>query len=210
VPAEVIQTIQVIVLGILGWLLPSILILGGFMKKEEKKVMVEAISEKLKKLDSTSLLFLDFKKIKGKEVADLRKSLKKDGVIYRVVKTDLLRIAARNVGVEIDPSVFRGNVAMAITSREPNELAKKFVEIKDKEENSMFDVKGGFVEGKWLTSVQIVELSKLPLKPVLVGKLLYFINSPLLRLVTVLSKPERDLVTVLGQVKDKKEQLNAA
>lgn len=180
------------------------------MKKEEKKVMIEEISEKLKELNKSSVLFVDFKRIKGNDIANLRKTLKGDGVVYRVVKSDLLRIAARNVGVEIDPQVFRGNVAMAITTGEPNDLAKRFVELKDKEENTMFAVKGGFVQGNWLNAAQVSELSKLPSKEVLLGKLLYLINSPLSRLVTVLSKPERDLVNVLNKVKENKEQLSAA
>ncbi|MGB9694429.1 MAG: 50S ribosomal protein L10 [Caldisericaceae bacterium] len=180
------------------------------MKKEEKKVMIEEISEKLKELDSTSVLFVDFKRIKGNDIANLRKTLKKNGIVYRVVKSDLLRIAARDVKVDMDPSVFKGNVALAITKGEPNELAKTFVDLKDKDEASLFEVKGAFVEGSWLNTAQVVELSKLPPKPVLVGKLLYLINSPLSRLVTVLSKPERDLVTVLNQVKENKEQLGAA
>ena len=54
-----------------------------------------------------------------------------------------------------------------------------------------------------------MELSKLPPKPVIVGKLLYLFNSPIQRLVTVLSKSERDLVTVLSQIKDKKESIAA-
>jgi len=36
---------------------------------------------------------------------------------------------------------------------------------------------------------------------------LYLMNSPLRRLVTVLKKPENDFVSVLSQIKDKKEQL---
>ncbi len=180
------------------------------MKKEEKKVMIQEISNILKTFESISLLFVNFKKIKGKDVANLRKKFRKDGITYRVLKTDLLRIAARDTGMDIDPAVFKGHVAMAITSGEPSELAKRFVELKDSEENTMFDIKGGFVEGKWLTATQIVELSKLPPKSVLVGKLLYLVKSPISRLVTVLLKPERDFVTVLSQIKDKKEQLSAA
>jgi Ribosomal protein L10 len=92
---------------------------------------------------------------------------------------------------------------------DPTELAKKFVEAKDADEKPFFEMKGGFVDGKYLNGAELVELSKLPPKPVIVGKLLYLLNSPIQRLVTVLSKPERDLVTVLNQIKDKKESIAA-
>lgn len=179
------------------------------MKKEEKKIIIEEIKAKLQEVEKTSLLFVDFGKVKANKVAELRKDFRKSGVYYRVLKADLLRIAFKELGYDSDSSLFRGNVALAAFPGDATELAKKFSEIKDEEANPIFKFKGGFVEGKWYGADRVVLLSKLPPKTVLIAQLLYLVNSPLSRLVTVLSKPQRDLVTVLSQIKDNK-QPNAA
>lgn len=179
------------------------------MKREEKRKIIDEIEEKLKMIKEQSVFFIDFKNIKANDITNLRKDFKLSGIYYRVVKNDLLRIACKELGVEVPANIFVGNVALAVSSMDPTELAKKFVEAKDADEKPFFEMKGGFVDGKYLTGAELVELSKLPPKPVIVGKLLYLLNSPIQRLVTVLSKPERDLVTVLNQIKDKKESIAA-
>jgi len=179
------------------------------MKREEKRKIIDEIEEKLKKINEQSVLFVDFKSIKANDIANLRKDFRSSGIYYRVIKNDLLRIACSELGVSLPKKVFTGNVALVVSSMDPTELAKKFVEAKDEGEKPLFEMKGGFVDGKYLEDEEIVELSKLPPKPVIVGKLLYLLNSPIQRLVTVLSKPERDLVTVLNQIKDKKESIAA-
>lgn len=179
------------------------------MKREEKRKIIDEIKEKLSLLDRESVFFVDFKSIKANDITNLRKEFKNSNIYYRVVKNDLLRIACKELNIELTPNIFKGNVALAVSTIDPTELAKKFVEAKDADEKPFFELKGGFVEGKFLTGSELVELSKLPPKPVIVGKLLYLMNSPIQRLVTVLSKPQRDLVTVLNQIKDKKENLAA-
>lgn len=181
------------------------------MKREEKRKILDEIKEQLAKINSATVMFVDFKSIKANEIAALRKSFKSGEayIYYRVVKNNLLKLACKELGISVGDNVFKGNVALVISSIDSTELAKKFVEAKAADETSLFELKGGFVEGKYLSGKELIELSKLPPKPVIVGKLLYLINSPIQRLVTVLSKPERDLVTVLNQIKDKKESLAA-
>jgi large subunit ribosomal protein L10 len=179
------------------------------MKREEKRKIIDEIEEKLKKINEQSVFFVDFKSIKANDITNLRKDFKLSNIYYRVVKNDLLRIACSELGVTVPQNIFFGNVALVVSSMDPTELAKKFVEAKDADEKPFFEMKGGFVDGKYLNGAELVELSKLPPKPVIIGKLLYLLNSPIQRLVTVLSKPERDLVTVLNQIKDKKESIAA-
>lgn len=179
------------------------------MKKEEKKVIIEEIKAKLQEVEKTSLLFVDFGRVKANEIAELRKDFRKSGINYRVVKADLLRIVFKELGYDSDSSLFRGSVAMAAFPGDATELARKFSEVKDEEGNPIFKFKGGFVEGKWYGADTIILLSKLPPKTVLIAQLLYLINLPLSRLATVLSKPQRDLVTVLNQIKDNKQHIAA-
>lgn len=175
------------------------------MKREEKRNIIDEVKEKLKLIDKQSVYFVDFKNIKGNSIADLRKNFKNSGIYYRVVKNDLLRIACKELGLNVGNDIFNGNVAVVSAQGDPTELAKKFVDLKDEEDKPFFEFKGGFVDGKYFSKDELVALSKLPPKPVIIGQLLYLLNSPIQRLVTVLSKPARDLVTVLDQIKNNKQ-----
>jgi len=177
------------------------------MKREEKRKIIDEIEEQLKKVASSNVFFVDFKSVKANDIANLRKDFRSSGIYYKVVKNDLLRIACAELNFKVPPDIFQGSVALVVSSMDSTALIKKFVEAKDADERPYFEMKGGFVDGNYLTSSELVALSKLPPRGVIVGKLLYLLNSPIQRLVTVLSKPERDLVTVLNQIKEKRESL---
>lgn len=176
------------------------------MNREEKRKVIEEIKSNLQKIDKTNLLFLDFKSTKGTEIAELRKSFKEEGIFYKVIKTDFLRIASQETGVKVGENIFKGPLAIAIQSGDPSLFAKRFVTLKTSEDKPLFEVRGGFIEGKWYQGEEIIRISELPSKGVLISQLLYLIKSPLSRLVTVLKKPEADFVGILNQIGSKKEQ----
>ncbi|MCX6087674.1 MAG: 50S ribosomal protein L10 [Caldiserica bacterium] len=177
------------------------------MNRGEKKRVLEELKDNLKNVESKNLIFVNFKDVKGNEISELRKSLKSDNILYKVVKTNLLQIAVRDLGLSVDESIFKGPAAIAINDGEASILAKKFADLKDAQDNQLFDIKGGLIGNRWYSGAEVIEISKLPPRDVILGKLLYLMNSPLRRLVTVLKKPENDFVSVLSQIKDKKEQL---
>ncbi len=178
------------------------------MKKEKKKEVIEEMTEKLK--GQKNLLIVDFSGIKANDVANFRKEIKREGIYYKVVKANLLRIAFKNAGFEADESLFEGPVGVALHESDPVVLAKKFVEFKDENDKQVFKVKKGYIEGQWLSPEEVDKLAKLPSKEELLSKLVYVLNSPIQRLVTVLEKPIKDFVVVLDQVKNKKEEADKA
>jgi large subunit ribosomal protein L10 len=177
------------------------------MNKDEKKQVLEELRNNLENVDSKNLLFVDFKSVKGNEISELRKSLKSNKIFYKVVKTNLLQIVAKELSLKVDESIFKGPVAIAINDGDASILAKKFTELKDTQDNLLFDIKGGLIGNIWYSPQEVIAISKLPPRDIIIGKLLYLMNSPLRRLVTVLKKPENDFVSVLSQIKDRKEQL---
>jgi len=180
-----------------------------FMRKEEKIEVVKEMAEKLK--GQKNLLLVDFSGIKGNEVATFRKVIKKDDIYYKVVKTSLLERALKKAGFKkLDESLFKGSVGVALSEQEPVMLVKKFVELKNEDDKPIFKIKKGLIEGKWISKEDIEKIAKLPSKEELLSKLVYLVQSPLSRLVTVFQKPERDFVVVLGQIKDKKEEAEKA
>ncbi len=175
------------------------------MRKEKKKEVIEEMTEKLK--GQKNLLIVDFTGIKANDAANFRKLAKKQGVYYKVVKANLLELAFKNAGFEVEESLFEGPVAVAIHDSDPVVLAKTVVDFKNEEEDKpLFKVKKGLVEGQWFSGTDIERIAKLPSREELLSKLVYLLNSPIQRLVTVLEKPIKDFVVVLDQIKDKAEK----
>ncbi len=177
------------------------------MNKDEKRQVLKELKSNLENFENKNVIFVNFNKIKGNEISELRKSLKKENIFYRVVKSNLLRIVSEELDLRVDGIIFKGPVAIAINDADASVLAKKFTDLKDSQENKLFDIKGGLLGNRWYSGEEVIEISKLPPRDIIIGKLLYLMNSPLSRLVTVLKKTENDFVNVLSQIKDKKEQL---
>jgi large subunit ribosomal protein L10 len=97
--------------------------------------------------------------------------------------------------------------SVAFTGGDPVALAKAFA--KWAGENAEFQFKLGIVDGKLLSVDEVKSLATMPGKEELFAKLLFLINAPAQRLVTVLNAAGRDLAVVLGQGVEK-EKFGAA
>jgi large subunit ribosomal protein L10 len=73
-----------------------------------------------------------------------------------------------------------------------------------------FTFKVGVVEGRVISIKEIEALSSMPSKEELYSKLLFLINAPAQRLVTVLNATGRDLAVVIGQAVEQKKFSEAA
>ena len=95
----------------------------------------------------------------------------------------------------------KGVSSVAYTSGDPVALAKALSTwVKDHAE---FTFKLGIVDGKVITVEEIKALATMPGKEELFSKLLFLIQSPAQRLVTVINAAGRDLAVVINQAAEK-------
>lgn len=159
-------------------------------------------SEKVAKLaaeleHSTSAIIGTFKGLTASKDFELRKTIRKAGGSYHVVKNKLAERAAEGSKVEEALKGLKGVSAVAYTSGDPVALAKALSEwVK---ENAEFTFKLGIVDGKVINISEIEQLAKMPGKEELFSKLLFLINSPAQRLATVISASGRNLAVVVNQ-----------
>jgi large subunit ribosomal protein L10 len=114
-----------------------------------------------------------------------------------VVKNKLAARSAQGTKVEAALQGLKGVSSVAYTSGDPVALAKALSEwVK---ENAEFTFKLGIVDGKLIQPAEIEQLAKLPGKEELFSKLLFLIQSPAQRLVTVLNATGRNLAVVVNQ-----------
>lgn len=167
---------------------------------KRKQQIVEELTDKLKNAPSGVLV-----NYKGINVADdtaLRKELREAGVEYFVVKNTLLHLAAKEAGLSDLDTALSGTTAIALASDDmiaPAKILGKFAEA----HKDFFDLKLGFIEGAVISQEEVVALSKLPSKEVLVAKVLGSLNAPISGLVGVLSGLQRGLVVALSAIAEK-------
>ncbi|BCR04033.1 50S ribosomal protein L10 [Desulfuromonas versatilis] len=163
----------------------------------------QLISELAEKLATAKAAFLaDYRGLNVEKVNTLRGELRKAGVEYQVVKNTLLRIAAKNTGVECLEKYLEGPTAIAIVQQDPVAPAKVLSDFA--KANDKFELKVGALDGKVLSIEDIKALSELPSREVLLAKVLGSLNAPASNFVGVLAAIPRSLVQVLAAIQDKK------
>jgi large subunit ribosomal protein L10 len=169
---------------------------------------------KTKKVEQVDQLHTEFEKVGGAVVAtfgkltvaqdfELRKTLRGAGARYKVVKNTLAERAAKGTNLESALQNLAGVTSIAYTSGDAVALAKALQKyIKD---NPEFTVKAGVLGDKLLNVKEVEALATMPSREELMSKLLFLMNAPAQRLVTVLNTLGRDLAVVIDQgVKESK------
>jgi large subunit ribosomal protein L10 len=174
--------------------------------KAKKNVKVQILTKELE--TSTTAIVGTFAKMTVAQDFELRKTIRGAGGKYRVLKNKLAAVSSKGTQVEVALKGLKGVNAVAFTSGDPVELAKAFSGWVEK--NAEFKFKLGVVDGKLLNVEEVKALATMPGKEELFAKLLFLINAPAQRLVTVLNATGRDLAVVLGQGVEKEKFAGAA
>ena len=172
-------------------------------KKEDKKKDIDALRQELER--SQNLFVTGYEKLRVSQDFELRKVVRGAGGKYRVIKNNLAAIAGQGTPSEEVLKNLRGMTSLAYTSNDPVALAKALTTYA--KANPSFTFKAGIVEGRAIDVRAINELATMPSKEEIFSKLLYLMNAPAQRLVTVMQAVGRNLAVVVDQgVKENKFQ----
>jgi len=160
-----------------------------------KKKKVQGLAKELE--TSTTAIIGTFAKMTVAQDFELRKVIRGAGGKYRVLKNKLAAKASQGTKVEQALKGLKGVSAAAFTSGDPVELAKVFS--KWVGDNAEFTFKLGIVDGKLINVEEVKALASMPPKEEIYAKLLFLINAPAQRLVTVLNAAGRDVAVVISE-----------
>src|SRR5271154_665380 len=163
--------------------------------RAKKTEQVEKLGKELQNI--SSLIVTTYSKLTVAQDYELRKTLRSSGAKYLVVKNTLAERAAKGTKVEEALKDLTGVTSIAYTSGDPVALAKALS--KYAKDNPEFTFKSGIVEGRVISINQIQALATMPSKEQIFSKLLFLINAPAQRLVTVMNAVGRDVAVVLNQ-----------
>jgi large subunit ribosomal protein L10 len=175
------------------------------ISKAKKTEKVRLLAKELE--TSTTAIIGTFSKLPVAQDNELRKVIREAAGKYRVVKNKLAAVSSESSQVGPALKGLKGVNSVAFTSGDPVALAKVFA--KWAGDNAEFQFKLGIVDGKLIDVAEIKALATMPGKEELFSKLLFLINAPAQRLVTVLNAKGRVLAVVLNQGVEK-EKLTAA
>ncbi len=149
--------------------------------KEQK---VAELVEKIKK--AKSVILIDYSGITVAEDTALRAEMRKSGVEYKVVKNTALSRAFKEAGFDGLDQYLEKTTAVAFSYEDAVAGAKVISDTTAKIKKLAF--KGGIIEGVVSNEQQIVALSKIPPKPVLLAQLLGLLTSPMRSLAVAISE----------------------
>jgi large subunit ribosomal protein L10 len=169
----------------------------GFMAltKAKKAVQIDKLTHELE--GASSAIVGTFAKLTVSQDFELRKVVRGAGGRYRVLKNKLAARASQGTKVEQALQGLKGVSSVAYTSGDPVALAKALSTWM--QENAEFTFKLGIVDGQVITVEEVKRLATMPSKEEIFSKLLYLINAPAQRLVTVMNAAGRDLAVVINQ-----------
>ena len=152
----------------------------------EKQAIVAALTERIQ--NATAGIFVDYKGITVAQDNDLRRALREAEVEYSVVKNTLVRFAIDKLGYNELDAILNGTTSMATTAGDPIAPFRVIKEFSDKMDDGMFTIKAGFMDGKILSQDEMREISALPSKDALYGKVLGTMLAPITSLAVVLNQ----------------------
>ncbi len=152
---------------------------------EQKKQEVADIVEKVKR--ASTVVLVDYRGLNVSQDTEMRVAMRGAGVDYKVYKNRLVLRAFNECGYTGFDEVLQGPTAVAFGYDDGVAPAKIVSETITKTGNKI-SMKGGIIDGKAASVDQLVQLSKVPAKPVLVAQLLGMLQSPVRSLAVALSE----------------------
>lgn len=166
------------------------------MNRTDKEQFVQEMAERLQ--NTTATFLADYRGIDVEQATQLRRELTAAGVEYRVVKNNLLKLAAKGTPSEGLAEFCAGPTAIALSGDDPVAPAK--ILSKFAKEIEAFELKAGVLSGKMLSTADISALAEMPSQEELLAKALSCMNAPVTNFVGTLAAIPRSLVQVLNAI----------
>jgi large subunit ribosomal protein L10 len=176
--------------------------LGGAKKMPTPK-KEQTISQVREWYDqSVGLIFTEYRGLSVKNVTELRKRLRNAGAEYHVIKNKLFHRAMAHNPNETASTYLSGPVATAFIFKDEPGCAKVISDFA--REHKIIVVRGGVFGGKSFTDKQIVALSKLPPREILLGQVLGCVQAPLANVVGIMNEMIAGVARLVDAIAEQK------
>ena len=153
-------------------------------KVELKQPIVQEISDAIN--GAASVVVVDYRGLTVAQDTELRKQLRAAGITYKVYKNTLVSRAVEGTEFESLREVLEGPSAFAISTEDATAPARVLAEFAKKAPK--LEIKAGVVEGAYYDANGMKEISSIPSRDVLLGRLFGSMQSPITNLARVLNQ----------------------
>lgn len=150
---------------------------------EAKKAQVSELIDVLKAAQTGVLV--DYRGLTVEEDTDLRRKLRAANVKYFVVKNTLLRLAAKETGLDALDEILHGPTALAVSDTDAVAPAKVLADYA--KDNEKLELKSGFMDGSVMSLDEIKKLAATPSRETLIAKMMGSLNAPISNLARLLA-----------------------
>jgi large subunit ribosomal protein L10 len=167
--------------------------------RPEKVAVVEEVRGQLRDCDAAILT--EYRGLKVKDLAALRRSLRQSGGEYKIYKNTLVTLAARQASLEELEPMLSGPTGIAFVKGDAAAVAKALRDFA--RTNPFLVVKGGVLGEKVLGAAETATLADLPSREVLLAQLAGALAAPLRQMASLLQALPRNLAYGLAALRDK-------
>ena len=169
------------------------------MAKTQKVAAVAEIAEQFR--GSSAAVITEYRGLSVGQLSKLRMALGA-GSTYAVAKNTLVRRAAADAGVDGLDELFIGPTAIAFVTGEPVDAAKALKTFA--KENKALVIKGGYMDGRVLTVIEVDRIADLESREVLLAKLAGAMKGNMSKAASVFNAPVSQMARLAAALQDKK------
>jgi len=169
------------------------------MPTEAKRRVVDELRAQLGQ--SSTLIVSEYRGLTVKEIAEIRRSLRKQAVTYKVVKNRLMKIAAsESRGSALDellvgPTAIAFGTDEAATAKAVIDATRPYKQVR---------ITGGLLGRRAIDAEGVTRLATLPSRDVLLSQVAGAIAAPLATMAGLFDAPTRDLAGLLAALAAKR------
>lgn len=168
--------------------------------QQYKTDAVNTIKEDMQ--SSKNIVFNDFRGLDVGRITELRRKLRHEDCILKVVKNNYAKIALSELNYPDVKEMLIGPTALTYINGDMGQVAKVLIEF---EKNENLKIKGGIVDNIIFSSDDIDRLSKLPGRDQLIGMLMGAMTAPIKNMMYIMNGVTQKLVLTIKAIADKKK-----
>ncbi|MCE7005686.1 50S ribosomal protein L10 [Kibdelosporangium philippinense] len=174
------------------------------MAKPDKVAAVAEIADKFR--TSSAAVVTQYSGLSVSQLTTLRRALGTTAS-YRVAKNTLVKLAAKDAGVEGLDALFEGPTAITFVDGEPVDAAKALRDFA--KDNKGLVIKGGYMDGRPLSVDEVNKIADLETREVLLAKLAGAMMGNLSKAAGLFQAPASQVARLAAALQEKKAAADA-
>ena len=154
------------------------------MNKESKKQYIEEMKKNFSSNDS--VMIAQYQGLNVNELDDLRKQLRDKGILFKVTKNRITKLAIKDSPVKDLEKYFTGPTAAALSS---DAITTAKILTKFAKSHNKLKIIAGFMDGKVLDQKEVAIIATLPTLEEARAKIVGILATPAQKLVSILLAP---------------------